>query len=297
MKLSDSNEDAIVQRICSQLETNSTVITGPGDDCAVVAAANGKVQLLKTDSVIESVHFSMDDHPRRVGWKAIARVISDIAAMGGTPDFILITLMLRKDCKMEWLDGLYQGFNDCARQFRVSIVGGETSSIPSTAKNAISIAGTGTAIADQVVLRSTAQIGDKIFVTGKLGGSITGHHLDFTPRLDEAQFLVNHFKPSAMMDLSDGLAKDLPRLCNLSNVGFQLEEDQIPKNPGCTAHHALTDGEDYELLFTLSPERFEDILSAWPDELAQITCIGEITQSQGGSTLSGGWDHFNTDTA
>lgn len=295
MKLADSNEDNIINRVCDTLTSAPSVLVGPGDDCAVVKYNEESVELLKTDCVIESVHFHSAENPKRVGWKAVARVISDIAAMGGTPKHLLVTLMLRKDTELSWLDELYAGMQECASAFSATIVGGETSSLPMGSMNAISIAGTGIAKRQQYVLRSTAKVGDMIFVTGSLGGSIKGHHLDFTPRLKEAQQLVNHHQISSMMDLSDGLAKDLPRLCQLSKVGYKIDKNALPCNPNCSTDHALNDGEDYELLFTVPAEHCAELIKNWPSTLAKTTCIGEICEVNEShhTSLKGGWDHFS----
>ncbi|WP_018969129.1 thiamine-phosphate kinase [Rubritalea marina] len=294
MKLSQSNEDAIIETICSRLSSSDQVIVGPGDDCAVVRRNAQHHSLLKTDCVIESVHFLPQEDPKRVGWKAAARVISDIAAMGGTPEHLLVTVMLRKDTNMLWLESLYQGLEACASHFHTTIVGGETSSLAPGSMNAISIAGTGRVRTDQFVLRSTAQEGDQLFVTGELGGSLSGHHLDFIPRLAEAQHLVQQHKPNAMMDLSDGLAKDLPRLCKLSQLGYTLDRASLPCRAQCSVEEALNDGEDYELLFSIAAADADDLMKRWPKDLAPLTHIGTLHAIDANTQQlpSGGWDHF-----
>lgn len=293
MTLGDSSEDSIIERICSQLSQHDDVIVGPGDDCAVVQLANGTLQLQKTDCVVEGVHFYPDEKAERVGWKAVARVVSDIAAMGGTPHTILVTLILRSDTDLSWLEALYKGIQKCADCYHFSVVGGETSSAPSGSANMISIAGTGSVTKKQLTLRSTAQVGDAIFVTGALGGSLAGKHLDFNPRLKEVQWLTQHFQPTSMMDLSDGLAKDLPRLAKLSAVGFHIEEEKLPLAEACSIQQALGDGEDYELLFTVPAADAPALKAEWPCELAAITQIGHIEKATADNRcLSGGWDHF-----
>ncbi|MGJ8672880.1 thiamine-phosphate kinase [Rubritalea sp.] len=294
MKLGDSNEDCIIERLCTQLTQLDDVIVGPGDDCAVVQLENGELQLQKTDCVVEGVHYYPDEQAERVGWKSMARVVSDMAAMGGTPHTMLVTLILRSNTELAWVESLYKGMQKCADAFQFSIVGGETSSAPDASANMISIAGTGKVSKESLTLRSTAKPGDAIFVTGSLGGSLAGKHLDFTPRIKEAQWLALHCKPSAMMDLSDGLAKDLPRLAKLSNVGFLLEPENLPVNPECSLQQALSDGEDYELLLTVPNQQVEHLLSLWPLERAPLSRIGVIQErSEKNSTLDGGWDHFH----
>lgn len=293
--LGDSSEDQLISRVTEKLVQRADVRVGPGDDCAVVELGNGDLQLLKTDCVVESVHFYPDEKPHRVGWKAIARVVSDIAAMGGTPQAMVVTLVLRADTTLDWLDGLYTGMQKCAERFGVSIVGGETSSAPAGSVNVISIAGTGHVEQQNLVLRSTAKVGDTIFVTGALGGSINGKHLDFCPRLSESQWLVGHFKPSAMMDLSDGLAKDLPRMAKLSGVGYTVETANVPISPGCDLAQALGDGEDYELLFTVPPGRTDALQQSWPAAFPKLSEIGKIEElsRSAGDLPQGGWEHFS----
>ena len=294
MKLCDSSEDQIIGRITSRLVQREDVLVGPGDDCAVLTLPSGDLQLLKTDCVVEGVHFYPDENAERVGWKAIARVVSDIAAMGGTPNAFVVTLVLTPDTTVDWVDALYIGMQKCADAFQLSIVGGETSSAPTGSANVISVAATGHVQASKLVLRSSCKLGDAIYVTGKLGGSLAGKHLDFTPRLEPALWLVEICKPSAMMDLSDGLAKDLPRMATLSDVSYVVDLSRIPCSENCTIAQALSDGEDYELLFTISPELVAQLESAWPSNFPQLTRIGTIKDTSIPPTqLDGGWEHFS----
>lgn len=291
--ISQSSEDHLIRTLTQNLTTGPDIITGVGDDCAVIAKTPQEHTLLKTDTIVESIHFLPEEDPERVGWKAVARVISDFAAMGGTPEALLVTIILPPDTELQWVEHLYIGLNAAATAFDCSIVGGETSSTATGAPKVISISGTGTVAPQHLTLRSEAQPGDLIFVTGKLGGSISGKHLDFSPRIAEAQWLVNHYKPSSMMDISDGIAKDLPRLAQQSECGFTLIKSTLPCNPGSTTEQALSDGEDYELLFSIPPERKEALIDEWAKFFTNIelTHIGEFTKDQIDS-LSGGWDHF-----
>lgn len=293
MNLDSTGEDSLIQQLTSLLQQQQEVIIGPGDDCAVLPLDASHHLLLKTDAVVEGVHFLADEDPERVGWKAAARVVSDIAAMGGSPQAFVVTLALRGETPLSWCTQLYRGLQRCAEQFSFSIVGGETTRVPSASAQLISIAATGKVPQQQLILRSTAQLGDRIYVTGQLGGSITGKHLDFLPRLNQARWLASNFPPTAMMDLSDGVAKDLPRLTNRSRLGYQLTLAHIPCTPGQSIAAALHDGEDYELLFTQPSDRCDQLESAWIVAFPNLplTCIGEITQ-QTDHPLSGGWDHF-----
>ena len=281
-------EDGLIARICRDLPKPAHVIVGPGDDCAVVGAGE-ELTLLKTDAVVAGVHFLHDEKSTRVGWKAVARVLSDFAAMGGEPGELLITLALAPEVSVDWVDGLYRGMSSCLEQHGGVIVGGETISLPQGAPTMVSVAGKGRVARANLVTRGGGRLGDGIYVTGRLGGSIHGKHLDFTPRLREAAWLVNNGWVTAMMDLSDGLAKDLPRLARMSGVGFELDRDSLPCSEGSTLAQAISDGEDYELLFTSG----DDLKPAWGEKFPEleITRIGTLLEGVG-DTIEGGWDHF-----
>jgi len=288
-------EDAIVERLIAHLPpAPAHLIVGPGDDCAVVPFSSTHWQLLKTDAIVEGIHFLPNENLERVGWKAIARVVSDFAAMGGTPQWFLVTLGIPSETDICHLETLYRGMSRCAQHYHAPIVGGETTRVSDSAGCVISIAATGLVKKSQLTLRSTARCGDAIFVSGLLGGSLTGRHLDITPRVNEAQWLTKNGYATAMMDLSDGLAKDLPRLAQSSGEGFQLDLAALPCQPGCEPQQALQDGEDYELLFTVSPQRVKSMVKRWslafPD--TALTCIGRMVEKEKTMHFSGGWDHF-----
>lgn len=286
--LGELGEDGLIARLCEELPAGIDVVVGPGDDCAVVGTGE-VLTLLKTDAVVAGVHFLREERARRVGWKAVARVLSDFAAMGGEPGELLVTLALAPEVPLAWLDDLYGGMKDCLAQHGGVIVGGETTALSSGAPTLISVAGRGTVRREDLVTRSGGQVGDTIYVTGRLGGSRRGKHLDFAPRVAEARWLVRHHTISSMMDLSDGLAKDLPRLARLSGVGFELDHDALPRNEGVEVAEALGDGEDYELLFT-SPERIGKAWAAtFPD--LEVTRVGRLVAGPG-DEMAGGWEHF-----
>lgn len=293
--LDQTGEDALIRRLTAGLPQADDVLTAAGDDCAVVRPPRGRaLQLLKTDCIVEGVHFLRDTEPKRVGWKAMARVISDIAAMGGMPRHALVTLVLPPELAVSHVEELYAGLRRCAEQFGISIVGGETSRGPLLV---VSISLTGSVPQNRCVLRAGAKVDDAICVTGKLGGSLRGHHLDFTPRLAEAQWLAKHFRPHAMMDLSDGLAKDLPRMAEASACSFVLDEGSLPLNEGCTAAQAWSDGEDYELLIALpaAPTRRQQLRWQRTFPGVPLTCIGRFVPAHQGrkpSFVGEGWDHF-----
>lgn len=298
--LSDIGEDALIQRLVRLLPVDPNPAAGPGDDCAVIDPGPQchRLQLLKTDALVEHVHFLPSASPRAVGWKAIARVVSDFAAMGGVPERFLITLALPPDTAVAWVEDLYRGMGDCLRHFGAVLAGGETSSVPAHSAAVIAIAATGSVRRDHLTPRSTARPGDALLVTGTLGGSGAGKHLTFIPRLKEADWLVSHFKPTAMMDLSDGLAKDLPRLARASDCGFVVDRGQLPLTPGSEVAQALGDGEDFELLFTVVPARVDELMAAWPAVFPELplTRIGSLVAVGTGDALQGGWDHFTRET-
>lgn len=297
--LRDIGEDALIERLVQLLPRDPDPAAGPGDDCAVIAPEpqSPTLLLLKTDALVEHIHFLPSAPARAVGWKAAARVISDFAAMGGNPEHFLVTLALPPTTAVSWVEDLYRGIGDCLGKFGGTLAGGETSSVPAGSAAVIVIAATGSVRRQHLVLRSTAQPGEAILVTGSLGGSRNGKHLNFTPRLKEASWLVTEFKPSAMMDLSDGLAMDLPRLATASGCGFSINSMALPLTSGCTPAQALDDGEDFEILFTFEAARVPQLLAAWqltfPD--LPLTRIGTLVERSAGQSLTGGWDHFRKD--
>jgi thiamine-monophosphate kinase len=292
--LRDIGEDALIRRLVALVPQPADPAVGPGDDCAVIDPGlhSPTLLLLKTDALVETVHFLPDAPARSVGWKAVARVISDFAAMGGRPGEFLITLALAPETSVAWVEDLYRGIADCLEKFGGTVAGGETSGAPAGAAAVISIAATGHVQRGNLALRSTARPGDVLLATGLLGGSIHGKHLDFTPRVEQAQWLVENFKPSAMMDLSDGLAKDLARMADASGCGFIIDETALPVTLGCTAAQALGDGEDFELLLAITPEKVDDLMGQWPFSALPLTIIGHLVRAGEGNQFEGGWEHF-----
>ena len=282
------SETELIQRLTQDLPADSSVLTGPGDDCAVLDWSGSKL-LFKTDAIVEGIHFERDTPPEAIGRKALARALSDIAAMSGTPTHALITLGVHADMEPSFIEAVYQGLRDCAREHHVNIVGGETTSL-SQLTLSISLIGK----ANKPILRTGSAVGDAIFVSGELGGSLAGHHLNFTPRLKEARWLSDQDIVHAMIDLSDGLATDLRHLLS-DQTGAELLTRALPirraakerarDNPsGKTALlAALTDGEDYELLFTVSSKDAVPLLDGWKSAFPEtpLHCIGKITDQPG----------------
>ena len=289
-----TGEDALVARLLPLMPSNPSLETGPGDDCAIIRGSGNRQLLLKTDCVVEGMHFLPGTDPELIGRKALARAVSDIGAMGGTPLHALVTLFVHADRPISQVEGIYRGMGRLARQFGISIAGGESSGLPADGL-IINVALTGEVEEGKAVLRSTARAGDLIAVTGTLGGSFpTGHHLSFMPRVREGGILAASGVATSMMDLSDGLGTDLPRLAVASGLGFRIHEELLPVRPGFTAAQAVGDGEDYELLVTFRPGDRERAaqLAAEHFPKTPLTVIGEMT-AETASALPPGYRHFS----
>ncbi len=289
-------EDALVARLQRALRRRGRgVVAGIGDDCAAVEGPGRDLLLLKTDCVVEGRHFTSRDPAAAVGWKAACRAVSDVAACGGRPGHALVTCVVRAAQSGKWLDQLYRGLAKAGREFGFDVVGGELSRTDGPA--VVSVAMTGTVARREFVRRSGGRPGDVLFVTGVLGGSLaSGWHLRFRPRLDQARWLVENFHVRAMMDLSDGLASDLPRLARAGGTGFSVDTALVPRRRGATVKQALTDGEDFELLFAMAPREAVRLESAWKKRWPGLclTRIGYLARAgtHGGLGRSLGYDHF-----
>jgi thiamine-monophosphate kinase len=295
MKLRQLGEDRLIERLQRVLSGDDQVLAGPGDDCAVVASAcEGELLLLKSDCVVEGVHFSKRDSPAAVGWKAMMRPVSDFAAMSGLPRYAIITLIAPPVTEVKWTTQLYRGLEKAARRCDVHIVGGETSA--TRGPMAISVSVIGFVEKQRWTSRRGGKAGDLLFVTGRLGGSITGKHLKFRPRLAEARWLTEHFRIHAMMDLSDGLGADLPRLARASGLTFEIDKASLPRNRGCTINQAISDGEDFELLFAIAPNESDALQKKWGRRFPRLrlTRIGRLrrTSRSTAQELPRGYVHF-----
>lgn len=288
------NEFDLIQRILPTLTSFPHLVVGAGHDCAALEIGiPDRWLLFKTDAVVEGTHFTKETDPGQVGRKALARCLSDLAAMGGTPTACLVTLGLPPGFDVAWVDAFYAGLNKLAAKEEVAVAGGETTLNPE--RIFVSIAALGTVPKNRCPSRAGAKPGDGIFVTGELGGSITGRHLEFEPRLREGRWLTEHFKPSAMMDLSDGLGGDLRRILHASGVGAELMASAIPISRAAKLRSrseasakppllaALTDGEDFELLFTVPSREAVALLDGWKAEFPglRLSCVGRITAEPG----------------
>lgn len=271
---------------------------GPGDDCAVFSSRSLKGQMVwKTDAIVQDIHFRKTDSAQAIGHKALARVLSDFAAMGATPLSTLVTVGLPKELPMKKIEEAYRGMARLASQWNISLAGGETTR---SEQWWFSICGLGWVKKGQAVLRSGAKPKDLIYVTGKLGGSFPKRHLSFMPRLDEGRWLGEKGLATAMMDLSDGLGSDLPKLASASKVSFAIKASSIPRHKNCSQNQAVNDGEDYELLFTVKPHQEKQLREKWPFK-TPLTCIGQITKAQEENFLDGlmfyGYDHLRKSTS
>lgn len=311
-------EKSFISGIRRQVGGSSAVITGIGDDCAILRVRPRHELLVTTDFTLEDVHFRREWHqPEVVGRRCLTRGLSDIAAMGGQPLAAFLSLALPKNTPQRWADRFLRGLLDLANEFHVALAGGDTAQ--SAAGIQADIVVVGSIPRGKAVLRSGARVGDQIYVTGTLGGSAAAfdrlrkgrakvspadypQHFHPVPRVAVGKLLGSRGLASAMIDLSDGLSTDLAHVCDESSVGAVIEAGLIPRAcVGRPAAHvsldlALHGGEDYELLFT-SSKNISSRIGGIP-----ITRIGKITRSRGMRMVSQsgrraklaihGWEHF-----
>lgn len=260
---------------------------GIGDDCAVLPASS-KAQAITVDPVIFNRHFDASADPGDVGAKLLKRNLSDLAAMGARPTAAVVALSLGADLRIRWLEAFYRGLARAARRYRVPIVGGDVAQAEGALTASLTLIGQ--AVGRRLVTRTGARRGDWIYVTGTLGGSLLGHHLSFTPRLDEGAWLAARSNVRALMDISDGLAKDLfalvpqgarPQLSTKS-LPVSAAARKLSSRSGRPAYeHALADGEDYELVFAVSGRADRAALEkAWRRRFRlRLTCLGRFVDA------------------
>jgi thiamine-monophosphate kinase len=260
------------------------VLVGPGDDTAVLHWPGGRSCLVTTDMLLEGSCFRLAEAgARRVGRKAMAVNLSDIAAMAGQPVAAVVSVGLPREGGRALAEELYAGLREMADAHGTAVIGGDTNSWDGPL--VISVTLLGEATPRGVVRRSGACAGDWLLVTGPLGGSILGKHLDFTPRVEEALALHEAAALHAMIDVSDGLAADLAHLCDESHCGAVLRAEAIPiaeaahtlarRDDRSALEHALGDGEDFELLFAAPPDEARRLLEKQPVQGITLTAIGE----------------------
>ena len=292
-------EDELLKKLFP-LYDSGTALVGPGDDCAVYHSGDSQfVQLVSVDQLIEGKHYLKGESAYRAGRKLLARNLSDIAAMGGVAEYALIALTVaNKDEK--WIVDFHKGIADLAGEYKLGILGGDLAKSDTDTMASLTI--TGKAERGSVCLRSAAQAGHKLYATGCFGRSFPSeHHLDFVPRLKEAYFLAAHSFAKAMMDVTDGLVRDLARMAKASGCSVVLNTNAVERRHGASLEEALSDGEDYELIFSVEAGSEAALLSEWPFE-TDLTCIGEFRDLEAGKVfdekmneISGkyqGFDHF-----
>ncbi|MBI4889634.1 MAG: thiamine-phosphate kinase [Acidobacteria bacterium] len=262
------------------------VALGIGDDCAILRLGRGEELLATTDFVIEDVHFRRKTHTAAdVGWKALGRGLSDVAAMGGEARWALVSLALPKWAGLRWVKGFYEGVGELGTKFGVSVVGGD---VTRSEKLTADVVVLGVSPMGEALRRTGARVGDGIYVSGALGhAAVSGYREKPAPRLELGRKLRG--KASACMDLSDGLALDLRRMCEESGVSAWLD-GVLPAAPGATLEQALGGGEDYELLCTIP----EGVLAP-----RGLTRIGTVQKGKAGEVWfagvkmgAAGWDPF-----
>ncbi|MFA6173736.1 MAG: thiamine-phosphate kinase [Kiritimatiellales bacterium] len=255
-----------------------------GDDCAVLPLDTHYDLVLTSDPLISGVHFTPGTDPEQIGWKAAARVLSDFAAMGADPQYLLINLVAPPEQDFQTLEKIYAGVAKLRKLFDVDLVGGD---LAQGSVLELHVFGVGRVPKGKALLRSGAHPGDIIYVTGPLGGSFeSGKHLNFMPRIKEAKWLRQSGFVRCMMDISDGLATDLRHILKASKVGAALDSAAIPKTK--TLEQALFAGEDFELLFTVHAEDADAFDFQCLEDLEQkFPRIGTITNQPENLTLDG----------
>ena len=302
MDLGDIGEFGLINRVRKWMpSSDSALVRGIGDDVAVMELRNS-ILLATTDVLIEGFHFERSwTDPYRLGKKSLAVNLSDIAAMGGTPRYFLISLGLPKHLPLSFISRFYFGLKETAKRYRVNLVGGNTSL---SEKMMITICLLGEGRKKELLFRNGARVGDEMFVSGTLGDSALGlkilkkkgprkgprrlieRHLSPCPRVELGQAIARHRCATAMIDISDGLLSDTRHIMEESNVGAMIWEDRIPLSPSYRrasamysknpVHMALSGGEDYELLFTAPPQKRGKISSLSRSLKIPITCVGKI---------------------
>jgi thiamine-monophosphate kinase len=304
------DEFSFIKWIRSNQKKDKNIIIGIGDDCASIRINGDEVFLVTTDMLVEGTHFDLKKStPGEIGGKSIACSISDIAAMGCSAKYAVVSICFPQETKTKFARELYRGIKKMADAFNIKIIGGDIVSGKKTVVVNVTMYGRNEGL--KTISRSGAKVDDVIMVTGALGGSILGKHITFKPRLQEGLLLNKKFNINSMIDISDGLAADLGHILEESGVGAVLYEDEVPisadakrlaRKTGLSAlHHALHDGEDYELLFTLSDKESKKLLASrsFP---ARLSKIGHINKSKGIKMLGAdgklkkiksiGYEHF-----
>lgn len=334
MRISEIGEFGLIDRVARSLPApRGSVVVGIGDDAAVMRISEGRHLVSTCDIQVEGVHFLKDKiAPWQLGRKAVAINLSDIAAVGGVPRYLTISLSLPKETTVEYVDGLYEGIRQECEAAGVDVVGGNMAHAPCIVVDTYVL---GEVEPERILLRSGARIGDRVLVTGNVGDSGAGLALllnpeatceeahrqrvmkaHFTPkaRLKEGRIIARSGLATAMIDVSDGTVSDVGHICEMSRVGVQLWAESLPISEALRAvaqatgrealELALGGGEDYELLFTAPADHADELALLVREETGTpVTIIGEIVPADEGITLlhtdgtrtslhEGGWDHF-----
>ena len=282
-----------IERLRSQLPQHPQMVLGAGDDASLLTVSPHRQLVATTDLLAEGTHFTQDDTWPRIGRKALAVNLSDLAAMAAKPVAALVSLLLPKDNSDSIASALYQGLLPLAADFGVAVAGGDFNTWDGP--TVINVALYGEVEPGKAWRRSGALPGDALLVTGPLGGSLAGHHLDFSPRVREALWIAEHYPVHAAMDISDGFALDLHRLLGESKVGAEIESSSIPITKAASdmamrqpnkspLEHALSDGEDFELLLAMERSAAEQLVND-PQAPVRCTILGSCHAAAGRAWL------------
>ncbi len=333
MKIRDLGEFGLIDLLAGRMPpVSDMVIKGIGDDTAVLKPHDGALVLMTTDMLVEDVHFSLQYCPyRSVGWKALAVNVSDIAAMGGLPTAAVVSIGIPPRLETGQVEEIYRGLGECAREYGVDIVGGDT--VKSPDRIVINVALLGRVEPERVVYRSGARPGDVLMVTGPLGGSAAGlyalssdppavacdvadevihTHLRPWARVKEGRILGQTGLVTSMNDISDGLASEVLEICRASGTGCELDADSVPYTDAVTdickgagaspLEWALYGGEDFELVFTVGSDDVDTVRTALQGAGCTPVTVGRIVPRECGCMLirgtaktaltPGGYNHF-----
>lgn len=295
------NEHGLIKKIIPMLKQGKDVLTGPGDDCAAIDLGLEELFLVSTDQLVAGRHYENSKvSSSQIAVKLLNRNISDIAAMGGVPFCAVLTLASASEDENFYME-FFKALSAEAEKWNISICGGDISSSP---HDVFTMTIMGRVGKNRICLRSGASAGDYLYCTGRIGNSyISGHHLNFAPRLNEARFLSGKYT-GTMIDISDGLLADAVHLADASEKGISLDLKKIPLRQGAALPDAVSDGEDYELLFAVPSSKAGELEEKWPFRNVELTRIGVFTESGKGEIRDAegnnltenrktGFDHFN----
>ena len=274
--LDDYSEQELIKLLSLFQSHDKNLVKGIGDDCAICCLSPSNYELVYTsDATIQDIHFNINTCPSRIGNKAIGRVLSDFAAMGAEPSWILINLAIPQSYKVSDLLQIYKKIKDSLDYHQASIIGGD---LTKADKLSFNIFGAGKIPCGKAIYRSGAKVNDDIWCTGKLGNSIKGKHLDFRPKIQEGKWLRESGFVNSMIDITDGLATDLKHLLS-DNLGALLYQKELKKMKS-SIDKILYDGEDYELLFTTNLKDSKDLCYNWKKEFDMpLYFLGKITNT------------------